>query len=277
MAVTYGFYNSLNGDRKYDATQVSALFDGLITDGVFQAIGTAFAVTADGSSTVRVGIGRAWFNHTWTLNDAPLPLTLPAANVALPRWDSVVLEVASDQATRVNAIKILPGTAAASPVRPTLASTDALHQYALSHVYRDPGANTVDQSKITNVVGQNPTPFVVGVVQSVSIDALVAQWSALWTNWYNNNTNAYSNSFSSWLTARQSAFDAWFTALQTTLASNTATDLTNRITVLEADKSTLLREQAIYDSLLDSSNAAIADNSNAAITGRVIYDLKGAK
>lgn len=46
MSVTYGFYNSLNGDRKYNAEQVSSLFDGLIIDGVFASIGTAFAVKA---------------------------------------------------------------------------------------------------------------------------------------------------------------------------------------------------------------------------------------
>ena len=34
MSVTYGFYNSLNGDRRYDANQMSAIFDGLIIDGV---------------------------------------------------------------------------------------------------------------------------------------------------------------------------------------------------------------------------------------------------
>ena len=31
MAFTYGFFNSLNGDRKYTAEQLSSIFDGLIT------------------------------------------------------------------------------------------------------------------------------------------------------------------------------------------------------------------------------------------------------
>ena len=39
MALTYGFYNSLNGDRKYNAMDISRLFDGLIKDGVFMSIG----------------------------------------------------------------------------------------------------------------------------------------------------------------------------------------------------------------------------------------------
>ena len=57
MSVTYGFYNSLNGDRKYNAEQVSSLFDGLIIDGVFASVGMAFAVKATTGITVNVGIG----------------------------------------------------------------------------------------------------------------------------------------------------------------------------------------------------------------------------
>ena len=46
MAVTSGFFNSLYGDRKYNAEQFSAMFDNLITDGVFSNVGNAFQVTA---------------------------------------------------------------------------------------------------------------------------------------------------------------------------------------------------------------------------------------
>lgn len=38
MAFTFGFYNSLNGDRKYNAEQVSSIFDGLISDGVYDTM-----------------------------------------------------------------------------------------------------------------------------------------------------------------------------------------------------------------------------------------------
>ena len=30
MAVTYGFYNSVSGDRKYDTQQMASIFDGVI-------------------------------------------------------------------------------------------------------------------------------------------------------------------------------------------------------------------------------------------------------
>ena len=38
MSVTSGFYNGLSHDRKYNAVQMSSLFDGIINDGIFQSI-----------------------------------------------------------------------------------------------------------------------------------------------------------------------------------------------------------------------------------------------
>ena len=46
MALTYGFYSSTNGDRKYSADQFGSLFEGIITNGVFMGIGKALEVTA---------------------------------------------------------------------------------------------------------------------------------------------------------------------------------------------------------------------------------------
>lgn len=77
MSVTYGFYNSKDGDRRYDAIQMSSIFDGIIRDGILQHVGTAMMVKESEAMIVNVGIGRAWFNHTWTLNDALLPLEVP--------------------------------------------------------------------------------------------------------------------------------------------------------------------------------------------------------
>ena len=34
MAVSYGFFNSISGDRSYNADQMSAYFEGLVLDGL---------------------------------------------------------------------------------------------------------------------------------------------------------------------------------------------------------------------------------------------------
>ena len=64
MAFTCGFFNSENGDRKYNAEQMSAIFDGIIADGVFTTIGDHMAVSAGTGMQVLVGTGKAWFDHT---------------------------------------------------------------------------------------------------------------------------------------------------------------------------------------------------------------------
>ena len=88
---------------------MSSIFDGLIVDGIFSSIGTAFNVRAAGGLTVNIGIGRAWFNHTWTLNDSILPLEAPEAEVLLDRIDAVVIEVNAIESVRANSIKFVTG------------------------------------------------------------------------------------------------------------------------------------------------------------------------
>ena len=196
MSVTYGFYNSLNGDRKYDATQISSMFDGLIIDGIFASIGTCFVVNAATGNTVNVGIGKAWFNKTWTLNDAILPLEAPISEVLLDRIDAVVIEVDTSEAVRANSIKFVQGTPSSQPVRPTMASSETLHQYPLCYIYRASGSTEITQADITNMVGTEETPFITGILQTISLNELLGQWEDEldqfvaseqddFTNWFN--------------------------------------------------------------------------------------------
>ena len=55
MAVTSGFFNSVDGDRKYRAEDFAAIFDGIVEDGIYKGVGTNFAATATGGLNVSVG------------------------------------------------------------------------------------------------------------------------------------------------------------------------------------------------------------------------------
>lgn len=134
MSVTCGFYNSLNGDRKYDAMQISSIFDGLIIDGVFASIGTAFAVKAAGGLTLNIGIGKAWFNHSWTLNDSILPMEASESEVLLDRIDAVVLEVNGMESVRDNTIKIVKGTPSSAPVNSRICIGESVNESINSRV-----------------------------------------------------------------------------------------------------------------------------------------------
>jgi len=188
MSVTYGFYNSKEGDRRYDAIQMSSIFDGIIRDGVIQHFGTAMMVKEAEGMMIHVGIGRAWFHHTWTLNDALLPLIVPISEVILDRVDAVVLEVDARESVRANSIKIVKGTPASRPVEPVMVKTDDRWQYPLAYIRVNAGAASIRQADITNCVGTSACPFVTAPLEKMSIDDLVAQWKDQWQAFYENET-----------------------------------------------------------------------------------------
>jgi hypothetical protein len=213
MSVSSGFFNSLNGDRKYNAAQMSAIFDGLIIDGVFASIGTAFAVKAAGGLTVNVGVGKAWFDHTWTVNDSILPMTAPEAEVLLDRIDAVVLEVNGMESVRENTIKFVKGNPSSAPSRPTLTNEGNVHQYPLCYIYRKYGTAVINQADITPMVGTESTPFVTGILQTVSLDELLGKWQ----DELDRFTDARSQEVDDWIAQEESDFTAWFNKMKADL------------------------------------------------------------
>lgn len=184
MAVTSGFYNSYNHDRLYSADQFGSIFDGLISDGVYNNVGQAFAVTPGDGMHVNVGTGRGWFQHTWIFNDQTLPIeieTAPTGN--LTRYDTIVIGVNKSDAVRNSSIYAVKGTPAASPQKPTLSNgTNGLYEYALAFVTVNSGATSIPSTKIQQVVGDTSkggVPHVVCPVASAqSLSSYFAAYEA---------------------------------------------------------------------------------------------------
>lgn len=238
MSVTSGFFNSSNGDRKYTAEQFSALIDNLITDGVFASVGTAFAVSGSGAS-ITIGVGRAWFNSVWVYNDTLLPMAVLSPEMLNDRIDAVVIEINHTESVRAGSIKMVRGTPANTPQWPELTNTDTIHQYPLAYIYRTAGAAEITQADITNMVGTTACPFVTGILQTISVDGLLAQW--------------------------ESEFNNWFSELDATLDGDTATALAGKILDLEGQFQSLAMERAVYMDLNDSSDDDILDSNGNVI------------
>lgn len=217
MALTCGFFNSENHDRKYNAEQMSAIFNGIINDGIFQNVGNAFNVTAREGMSINVDTGRAWFNSTWTLNDSIMPVFLEEAELVLNRIDTVILEINHDDSVRANSIYILKGTPSTQPVPPTLLDTLEVHQYPLADIYVAAGATEITQANITNRIGTSDTPFITGILETVNIDMLVAQWQA---------------QFGQLLTSDAARFEEWFQNLVDQLSDQQAANLQRQIGTL---------------------------------------------
>lgn len=186
MAFTCGFFNSENGDRKYNAEQMSAIFDGIIADGVFTTIGDHMAVSAGTGMQVLVGTGKAWFDHTWNVNDAAYPLAIAASDVTLSRIDAIVLETNHSDSVRLNKLRVVQGTVASSPVKPTLTNSEKVHQHPLAWVTVAPGVTQIAASAIENAIGTSACPFVTGVIETTTIDDLFNQWNGEFDEWFEN-------------------------------------------------------------------------------------------
>lgn len=211
MAIYTGFFNS-NPEaglvRKYDAEDISRLFDGLIGDGVLETVGEKLIVKPNNGMVVSVGTGRAWFSHCWIRNDSKLDLTVPESDPLLPRKDTVVLEVNHNLNVLDCSIKIITGAPAAVPVAATLEDTEYIKQVPLAYISVAAGATEVVITDLTNCVGTSACPFVIGIASFMTIDDFVAQWGAEWTAWLATKGTQYDNMF----TAKSEQFDAWFLA-----------------------------------------------------------------
>lgn len=225
MSVTSGFFNALNGDRKYNAEEMSSIFDGIIEDGVLQHVGTAMVVTAMDNMNVYVGIGRAWFNHTWTLNDSILPLEVTQAEVILNRYDAVVLDVDARTSVRANTIKIINGTPGSSPSKPEMLKDNDHWQYPLAYIYVAAGVTSIGQENITNCVGTSECPFVTAPLEKMDIDELIAKWEAQWNVWTERNDSEWT----SWKAQNEADFKAWVADLKGILDEDAATRLAEQI------------------------------------------------
>lgn len=214
MAITYGFYNSMNGDRKYDAVQLSSIFDGVIRDGVFQSIGGYLATKPGTGMQVIVSPGKAWFDHTWTVNDADLPLDISQSDVTLSRYDAVVLETDATKSVRENSIKVIKGTPASNPKKPTLTNEGDVHQHPLAYILVPGGSTEIQVQNIDIMVGKAECPFVTSILESVSIEALLEKWEG---------------EFKAWRDEKQQEVQEWFDDLQAQMDGNVAVNLQNQI------------------------------------------------
>lgn len=264
MAVSSGFFNSVNGDRKYNARQMAELFDGLINDGVYETIYNQFRISPNNGMFIQVDTGRGWFQHTWIKNDSILLIELEEANVLLDRIDAIVIEVDHRDPYRRDDIKAVKGVPSQSPIRPTLAKGENdVWQIPLSFIRVYGGATEITPDVITNMVGTSECPFVTGVVEVMNIDMLVAQWAGQWDKWYNTNTTQYSYDF-----------NIWFSQLKNLLDGDVAGNLANQILRINKRLDTLAKEHILTNTIDDNNDDPILDSDGTEIETVVQFCVK---
>lgn len=211
MSVTSGFFNSKNHDRTYDATDFGKIFDGIINDGVYGTQGRLFKVEPYSGLSVSVAPGRAWFNHTWILNDGQEIRTFRANLTNRDRIDAIVIKVDRNESARTDTIEIMEGEEGlVNPVPPTMIHANNIDTYPIAYVTIKHNDPNIAAAQIQDTVGTSSCPIVTGPLEVAS--------------------------FEDWLTQWTDEFYTWFNHLHNELDSNQAAHLQNQIDTLNAGK-----------------------------------------
>lgn len=187
MAIKYGFFDSVGGDRKYNADDISSYFLSLISNGVFATPATCMQVVASSGMTVNVSPGWGFVRCKYIHNTTYESLTLEPANALLNRIDRIVIRL--DPASRDITITVKKGEGAASaPVPPELTRiSDGIFELSLAQITVNAGATAITQADITDERADTSVcGYVTGLIDQIDTTNLFAQFTAAFNDWFGN-------------------------------------------------------------------------------------------
>ena len=137
------FFDSLNTgtveapvyDRAVDSATIASMNKLFFTNGVFADPSTGLQVTTSTGMNVTVKAGCGHIEGYRAIESNDRTLAVQASNATLDRIDRVVLRLNLNTAYRSIDLYVLQGTAAASPVAPTLTRTSSIYEIALADLF----------------------------------------------------------------------------------------------------------------------------------------------
>lgn len=241
MAIKYGFFNSISGDRVYNADDMSEYFEGLVSDGVYESVDGGLQVKAISGMSVGVQSGRAIVDSKWIKNDAVHTLTINSAHVTLNRYTAIVLRL--DKSNRTFTIEMKDGSNATEPTKPTLTDSQTVKELCLAYIYVGAGVTAISQSNITDMRGSSSCPWVTGIVKQVDTSELFLQWQTAYEEFYTE--------METWKSQQQASFDEWFSTLTGELQVNTTIKEYKNVVTTSSEVSEINIGISEYDSSSD--------------------------
>lgn len=181
MAQKYGFFNSINNDRVYDASDVAGFLSKFFTNGIFN---NSLKVSANDNMTVSVATGTANINGYSYENTESLALDIGEADNELNRIDSVILRL--NLSDRNITAMILEGQTATTPGQPVLTRSENIYDLRLANITVSAGTTRITADKITDTRFTDECGNVVQAVQSLSTEDIFKQYNTWFTTWFDN-------------------------------------------------------------------------------------------
>lgn len=217
MAKRFGFFNSKNGDRKYDANDVNYITKKLIrANGVYPNPATNLQVVPSNAGLgIIVKAGSALIDHHYFESDSDESFTLASADVALNRIDRVVVQL--DVSNRLIDIVVKKGTNATNPSAPALLNNDTVKEISLATIRINKQVTAINTSNINDTrLDTNVCGIVTSLINQVDTSQFYAQYNASAQEQYNANQNT----FDAQKNNNQNNFDSWFNSVKDLLVGS---------------------------------------------------------
>ena len=166
------FFNSKDGDRKYNAADWANYFKPLFVSGVFN--GDLFVSAGTGMQVV-VATGYAWLEGYGYNNTEDLVIDLEVASGNLNRYDAIKVKL--DLSARTITAYADKGGNAAAPTQPTNERSDTVFEITLAEIYIAAGTTQITQSMITDTrMISSKCGWVTGSVNQIDFTKVDAQF-----------------------------------------------------------------------------------------------------
>ena len=251
----YGFFfDSENGDRRYNAASFEMWLKKFFTSGVFYE---DCQVTANNDMSVSVAEGYSNTDGKVRLFSASENLVIETAHATYDRIDTIVIE--RNDTDRQIIRKVIKGGYSSEPEPVAPVRSNGIYQLVLAEVYVAAGATSVTQSMITDKRADDSVcGYVICPVDDFDFTQFATQFEAYlaefkaeytdnWTTWAATEKAAFEAweaseqsafetwereqkaDYDSWEAARTAAFNTWFAGIQDVLDEDTAGHLLNMI------------------------------------------------
>ncbi len=267
------FYNSVNGDRLYDADSFSDWLRKFFTTGVFT--GDLQVLAGDGMQ-VSVQTGYVNINGKVKLYESAELLDVTTAHATYDRIDTVVVE--RNDSDRDFFLRVITGSATDTPTATEPVRDNGIYQLVLAEIYVKAGSTEITQADITDKrLDEKVCGTVAGTVKEIDFSQIQAQFDSFMTGYKAaviKDYDDYDERISAYEAEAKSLFEAWFESMKGQLSEDAATKLQGEINELEdgrapatQNKTTTFPDSStIVETWADGRTLSTVFNSDGSIT-----------
>lgn len=139
--IKFGFFDSVEGDRTYSASDISEMYEGVLTNGIVRGVGEELKVNVAEGLKISIGTGKAVVDGKWIKNTCPYEIELEEAHPTLGRHDLVV--ICMDNIGRGMGILVKTGVPGVQPATPEPEELDYVKEIPLAAVYISPNQENI--------------------------------------------------------------------------------------------------------------------------------------